>query len=217
MIVGYTSYIRLLGRLIYGKELVQSGMRQEVERARCSIRLAEEGKNVSLISGGDAGIYGMAGVVLEILDRKNKFEIEIIPGISAASACASLLGAPLMHDFAVISLSDILTDRCIIKKRIEMAVEGGFVIVFYNPRSKKRVVPIETAWHILMKHMSATTPVGIVKNAYRDSQKLVITELRYMLSEEIDMATTIIVGNNSTYVKNGYMITPRGYDLISGR
>ena len=215
MVVGYKTYIGLLGDLIAGKEVVSSGMTQEAKRAGFAIKAAEEGRQVSLISSGDPGIYGMAGLVLELLggEEKDKIRIEIIPGIIAATSCASLLGAPLMHDFAVISLSDILTDLKLIKRRIVKAASGDFVIVFYNPQSKSRTRPLKAAWKILMKYKSPNTPVGMVRNAARKNQEVKITTLKDMLTEKkIDMVTTIIVGNSRTFTKRQYMITPRGYN-----
>ena len=194
-------------------------MTGEVKRARFAIKKALEGNRVCLVSGGDPGIYGMAGIVLELLsnDEREKIKIEVIPGISAASACASLLGAPLVHDFAVISLSDCLTEKRLIEERVKKVCQGDFVIVFYNPRSKSRVTPLKAAWQILMKYKSPQTPVGIVRNAYRENESIEITELKNMLClRMIDMRTTIIVGNSETYVKGGYMITPRGYNIIKG-
>ena len=213
VVVGYRTYIKLLGKLSDGKEVISSGMTEEVKRAKLAIKKAEEGKKVCLISSGDPGIYGMAGLVLELLSgNSSTVKVEIIPAISAVSACASLLGAPLMHDFAVISLSDILTDIRLIEKRVELAARADFVIVFYNPKSKKRVVPLKSAWEILMKYKSPETPVGIVRNAYRSGEEFAITDLKNMFeSEKIDMFTTIIVGNRKTYIKGKYMITPRGY------
>ncbi|MCQ9207500.1 MAG: precorrin-3B C(17)-methyltransferase [Omnitrophica bacterium] len=215
VVVGYKTYIGLLGDLIAGKEVVSSGMTQEAKRAGFAIKAAEEGRQVSLISSGDPGIYGMAGLVLELLggEEKDKIRIEIIPGIIAATSCASLLGAPLMHDFAVISLSDILTDLKLIKRRIVKAASGDFVIVFYNPQSKSRTRPLKAAWKILMKYKSPNTPVGMVRNAARKNQEVKITTLKDMLTEKkIDMVTTIIVGNSRTFTKRQYMITPRGYN-----
>ncbi len=220
IVIGYKTYIKLLSSLTDGKEIVSSGMTEEIERVKLAIKKASEGKRVCLVSSGDSGIYGMAGVALELLSKveKGKIKIEIIPGISAACACASLLGAPLMHDFVTISLSDLLTDKKLIEKRVELAARGDFVIVFYNPKSRKRIAPLKDAWQILMKYKSPKTPVGIVRNAYRDNEKVEITELRNMLrSEKIDMFTTVIVGNSKTYVKDKYMVTPRGYNFREGR
>lgn len=215
MIVGYKTYIKLLGSLVAGKEVISSGMTQETKRARFAIRLAQEGRQVSLVSSGDPGVYGMAGPVLELLgkEEKDKIKIEIIPGIIAATSCASLLGAPLMHDFTVISLSDILTDLKLIKRRIAMAARGDFVIVFYNPQSKNRTRPLKAAWKILMKYKSPNTPVGIVRNAARKNEEVIVTILEDMLAaKKIDMVTTIIIGNSQTYTKGRYMVTPRGYN-----
>jgi len=220
IIVGYKTYIELLGDLVENKEIVSSGMTQEIKRASYAIDKAMEGRSVSIISSGDPGIYGMAGIVLELLDEKayEKIDVEIIPAISSAFACASLLGAPLVHDFVVISLSDLLTEWGVIEKRIRLAAEGDFVIVFYNPKSKKRVAPINNAWNILMKYKPPQTPVGIVRNAYRKGEVVELTNLENMLkSDKIDMFATIIVGNSNTFVRDNYMITPRGYILPSNR
>ncbi len=216
-IVGYNTYIKLLGDLAAGKEVISSGMTQEKNRAQAAIDKALEGRRVSIISSGDPGIYGMAGIVLEILrsEDKKKIEIEIIPGVMAAAACASLLGAPLAHDFAVISLSDLLTDRREIEDRLGAAGKADFVIVLYNPKSKTRAEPLEKAWEIIAKYRSPSTPVGIVKNAFRDGEVVRIAGLKEASAlKDIDMTTTVIVGNSKTYVKNGYMITPRGYKSV---
>lgn len=211
IIVGYKTYVNLVKKYIDDKEFINSGMRSEVDRCNKVINLAKEGKNVSLISSGDVGVYGMAGILLELVD--DDIEVEVIPGISSANACASLLGAPLMHDYSVISLSDLLTDYDLIMNRIECAGKGDFVIALYNPKSKKRVKHIEEARKILLKYKDGSTPVGIVKNAMRDDQNITITTLEDMLNHNIDMLTTVLIGNRNTYVKNGKMITPRGYDI----
>lgn len=220
VLIGYKTYVRLLGNLVSGKEVISSGMTEEIERAKRAVENARKGKRVSLISSGDPGVYGMAGLVLELLDKRDldRIEIEIIPGIISANACASLLGAPLMHDFAVVSLSDLLTDLELIKRRIELAAKGDFVIVLYNPKSAKRVIPFKDACDILLKYKSAHTPVGIVRNAYRDNQEVIITTLKRLISsKKVNMVTTIIIGNSKTYLKGSYMITPRGYDLKPDR
>ncbi len=217
VLIGYKTYVRLLGNLACGKDVISSGMTEEVERVRCAIEKARAGERVALISSGDPGVYGMAGLVLELLEKKDpdRIEIEIIPGIISANACASLLGAPLMHDFAAISLSDLLTDLKLIKRRIELAVKGDFVIVLYNPKSAKRDIPFKEACNILLKYRSPHTSVGIVRNAYRDDQEVIITTLkRLILFKKIDMVTTVIIGNSETYIKGRYMVTPRGYDTI---
>jgi precorrin-3B C17-methyltransferase len=224
VIVGYKAYLQLIDRLldrglVAGKEIISSGMKQEVRRAEEAIKKALAGLNVCLVSSGDPGIYGMAGVILELLKKTEigKIPIEIIPGITAASSSAGLLGAPLMNDFAVISLSDLLTDSKIIEKRIRSACQGDFVIVFYNPKSKKRIKPLQKAWQILMRYRSPGTPVGIVRNARRANEEVIITSLKDMLAaKEIDMGTTVIVGNSKTFIKGRYMITPRGYKMEKG-
>ncbi|MGB3368258.1 MAG: precorrin-3B C(17)-methyltransferase, partial [Acidaminobacteraceae bacterium] len=156
------------------------------------------------------GVYGMAGLVLELA---SDVEVEIVPGVSAANAAAAALGAPLMHDYCVISLSDLLTDWELIKRRIDAAGMGDFVIALYNPKSMKRVKHIEIAREILLKHKSGSTPVGIVQNAKREGEKIVVTTLDDMLNHEINMFTTVIIGNANTYIKNGKMVTPRGYKI----
>ncbi len=216
VIAGYKTYIALLGKLAAKKEIISSGMTEEIKRSISAIEEAKKGKRVCVISSGDPGVYGMAGLVLELLAKKglDSIEVEVIPGIPAASSCASLLGAPLMHDFVNISLSDLLTKRGLIKKRIELAARGDFVIALYNPKSKKRLSLIEEAWKILMKHRPPETPVGIVRNAYRPGQEVIVSTLKNLLDiKQIDMLTTIIVGNSQTFVKGGFMITPRGYRL----
>jgi len=220
VIVGYKAYLKLLdsdraGSLLAGKEIISSGMTQELSRAGKAIEKALAGNDVCLISSGDPGIYGMAGVILELLGKEGtpKIPIEIIPGVTAASSCAGLLGAPLMNDFAVISLSDLLTDAKVIEERIRSACQGDFVIVFYNPKSKKRIRPLETAWQILSKYRSPQTPVGIVRNARRAGEEVILTPLKDMLTvKQIDMGATVIVGNSKTFTMGRYMITPRGYE-----
>lgn len=216
VLVGYKTYINLLGNLVNNKDVFCSGMTEEVKRSEYAIEKARKGRRVCIISSGDPGVYGMAGLILELLKKEDtdKLNIEIIPGVIAAAASASLLGAPLSHDFAVISLSDLLTDMDLIKQRIESAVKADFVIVLYNPKSAKRVIPFYEACGILLKYRPADTAVGIVRNAYRKDQRILITTLKKMPSvKNINMVTTIIIGNSKTYVKNKYMITPRGYNI----
>lgn len=199
-----------------GKEVISSGMMHEIDRATLAIENALRGRKVCIISSGDPGIYGMAGVILELLEKSDlkRIRIEIVPGITAASGCASLLGAPLAQDFAVISLSDLMVERKEIEKKLRASLKADFVIVLYNPKSKSRVKPLEKAWGIIGQYRSFATPVGIVKNAYRDGEEVKITLLKKaVLLKDIDMATTIIVGNSHTFIKDGYMITPRGYNI----
>ena len=220
VIVGYKAYLQLLdtdltGGLLAGKEIISSGMTQELTRAGRAIEKALAGNDVCLVSSGDPGIYGMAGVILELLAKEgdSKIPLEIVPGVTAASSCASLLGAPLMNDFAVISLSDLLTDAKVIEKRIRSACQGDFVIVFYNPKSKKRTKPLEKAREILLKYRSHQTPVGVVRNARRADEEVILVPLKEMLMvKQIDMGATVIVGNSKTFTKGSYMITPRGYE-----
>lgn len=217
VVIGYKTYIELIKPMVTDKEIISSGMRQEVDRCRMAIEEVMEGKNVCVVSSGDAGIYGMAGLILEVIKEKGinpgELGFEVIPGVSAFNAAASLLGAPLMNDFACISLSDHLTSWGIIEKRIEYASIGDFVIVIFNPRSKEREEHLGKAQQIMLKYKSPSTPVGIVKNAGREGQSVVITELQNMLLHPIDMLTTIIVGKSDTYIYDSKIVTPRGYSL----
>ncbi|MEW6609408.1 MAG: precorrin-3B C(17)-methyltransferase [bacterium] len=215
VIVGYNSYINLIAELIKDKEIISTGMTQELKRCQKAVELAIAGKTVSVISGGDPGIYAMAGLVFEIIKKQNlpEINIEVVPGISALNASAARLGAPLMHDFAVISLSDRLTPWELIKRRLESAAMSDFVIVFYNPRSIGRQKQINKAREIILKYRTPETPVGIVKGAMRDNEKIIVTNLKDMLDYEIDMQTTIIIGNSQTFLWNNRMITPRGYEV----
>jgi precorrin-3B C17-methyltransferase len=174
------------------------------------------GKTVAVISGGDPGIYAMAGLVYEICRgtarRAPTIDIEVIPGISALNACAARLGAPLMHDFASISLSDRLTPWETIEKRLNAAAMADFVIVLYNPKSKGRKEQIGRAREIVMKYRFPYTPVGIVRGAMRENETVIVTDLEHMLDHEIDMQTSVVIGNSNTLVWNNLMITPRGYE-----
>lgn len=212
VIIGYKTYIALIEDIIKGKEVVNSGMKKEIERCQLTIDEAERGRIVSIVSSGDPGVYGMAGVILELVNKRDSnVEVEIVPGITAANAAAAALGAPLMHDYALISLSDLLTDWEVIKKRIDCAAAGDFIIALYNPRSKGRVNQIVEARDIILKHRKGTTTVGIVRNAKRQGEEVIITSLDNMFNYEINMFTTVIIGNTNTYEANGKMITPRGY------
>jgi len=213
-VVGYKTYIELVQGLIQGKEVLGYGMKREVERCRAALELAEKGKTVALVSSGDCGVYGMAGIMLEIAaESGTETDIEIVPGVPAANSAAACLGAPLMHDYATISLSDLLTDWNVIEKRLECAAQADFVICLYNPRSRGRKEHIERAREIIMKHRDENTAVGIVQSAMREGQSATVTTLGAMLSHEIDMLTTVIIGNSKTYISGTGMITPRGYKL----
>jgi precorrin-3B C17-methyltransferase len=217
-IVGYDTYVSLVEDLIQGKEIHRYAMTQEVERAKQCIELAMAGKTVSLVSSGDPGIYGMAGLIYETLaeagwDPKTGLQVEVVPGVSALNSCASLIGSPLMTDFAVVSMSDLLVPWEIIVKRVEAAAQGDYVIVIYNPSSKKRIHQLQDTRRILLKYRKPTTPVAIIKGAYRESQTIVITDLQNMEehADKLGMISTVIVGNSSTYNFKNLMINPRGY------
>jgi precorrin-3B C17-methyltransferase len=225
IVVGYKTYIKLIeaqsaedefrhtSPILLGKEVVVSGMGKEVERTKEALHLAKAGKKVAIVCSGDAGIYGMAGLVGEMLREQGQdgLEIEIVPGVSSLNTAAALLGAPLMNDFAVISLSDYLVSWEDIGRRLELAAQGDFVIVLYNPKSRHRQHQLVEARGILLRHRSSATPVGIVSNAYRRGQRVVVTDLEHLTDFEIGMTTTIIVGNSSTFTFEKWMVTPRGY------
>ena len=222
VIVGYKTYIKLIEPLIKNKEVISLGMKREVDRCKKALEYASKGKTVSIVSSGDVGIYGMAGILLEIANKDgylDKIDIEVVPGVTASSASASSLGAPIMHDYISISLSDLLTDWDLIQKRLHCAGEGDFVVCIYNPKSKGRKEHIKKSRDILLKYKEKNTKVGIVKNAKRDGESLQITTLEDMLNYEIDMFTTIIIGNSMTYKimdelnNKERLITPRGYNL----
>ena len=212
VIIGYKSYFKAIEKLAKGKELHKFGMRKEIERCKKAIELAKDGKLVALINSGDPGIYGMAGLVLELASGENEIDIEVVPGVSAVSAAAAALGAPLMHDFAVISLSDLLTPWEKIEKRLRSAAASDFVIALYNPKSSKRNWQIRTARDIFIQYRSPKTPVGLYAKT-NGEQRYFISDLAQFLDLPIDMNTTIIVGNSQTYVSDGRMITPRGYRI----
>ena len=185
-------------------------MSEEVERCKRALELAGNGEVVSVISSGDPGVYGMAGLILEL--NTDNVEVEIIPGVSSVTAAAALVGAPLMHDFAVISLSDLMTPWELIEKRLRAASEADFVIALYNPKSKKRVEHILKAAEIMQGFKDKETPVAIVTNAQRDAQEVVVTTLDKFTNENIGMLSIVIIGNSQTYISdNAQMITPRGY------
>lgn len=216
IIAGYKTYIDLIRPFISGQEIVATGMRQEIERCQEVVRLAILGNQVALVSSGDAGIYGMAGILIECLAQAGRLDIplEVIPGVTAANAAASLLGAPLMHDFAVISLSDLLTPWEVIERRVHLAAEGDFVLAIYNPKSKGRTSQIETVRDILLQYRAPETPVGLVREALRGGDtSIVVTTLGEFTRHPIDMLTTVVIGNSQTRQIGPYMVTPRGYRL----
>jgi precorrin-3B C17-methyltransferase len=216
VVVGYTTYIRLVRDLIQNKEIIRTGMTEEIGRARAAVDRARAGANVVIISSGDAGVYGMAGLVFQVLQesgwrRGDPPDLRLVPGITALNACASLVGAPLGHDFCAISLSDLLTPWSIIERRIAAAAESDFVIGLYNPASGRRTRQIVRAHEIIAQHRAGTTPVALVKSAYRKLEQRVLTDLDHFLDYEIGMLTTVIIGSSQTFVFEGHMVTPRGY------
>jgi precorrin-3B C17-methyltransferase len=213
VIVGYKTYLRLIADLASAIPREASGMREEVARVGRAIELAATGKCVALVSGGDAGVYGMAGLVYETLHarREQSIEVEVLPGVSALNAAAALLGAPLMTDFCAISLSDQLVPLDEIVRRLDLAAQAGFVIGLYNPKGRRRTEPFRRACEILARHRPPETPVGIVRAAYRQGQATTLTTLSELLQAEVDMVTIVVVGNSHTYVAQGKMVTRRGY------
>ncbi|CAG7614614.1 Cobalt-factor III methyltransferase [Paenibacillus solanacearum] len=216
VVIGYNTYVDLIRGLLTDQEIVRTGMTEEVSRAQEAVRQAEKGRKVAVISSGDAGVYGMAGLVYEVLigqgwNPATGVEVEVIPGISAINSCASLLGAPVMHDACTISLSDHLTPWEMIARRVEAAASADFVIALYNPRSGRRTRQIVETQRIVLKYRSPDTPVGLVKSAYRDREQVIVTTLGEMLEHDIGMLTTVIIGNSATFVYHGKIITPRGY------
>jgi precorrin-3B C17-methyltransferase len=216
VVAGYHTYLDLVAGMIVGKQVIGSGMMQEIERCEAAVESAKAGNRVAVISSGDPGIYGMAGLVLELvckLPESSRPAVRIIPGVSAVSSAAAALGAPLMHDFAVISMSDLMTPWDLIEKRVKAAAEADFVIAIYNPKSTRRTEQIEKVREIVLQHRPAATPVGVVRSVSRPDQEVVITTLDRFTAEKIDMFTTVIIGNTQTFRQGNFMITPRGYAL----
>jgi precorrin-3B C17-methyltransferase len=214
-IVGYTAYIDLVPpRLLSGKEIVSTGMTGEVARCRQALDAAAAGRRVALVSSGDAGVYGMAGLALEMFDAlglSGRVDFSVTPGIPAVCAAAALLGAPLTHDFAVVSLSDLLTPMETIRRRLDAALAADFVLAIYNPRSKKRSGHLAEALAIAARHRAPHTPVGMVKNAFRAGQEIRITPLAEADPNWVDMLTLVVIGNAATRMAGPNMLTPRGY------
>lgn len=215
VVAGYNTYIKLIEPLLDGKKIIGRAMMQEVERSRLAIDEALSGRDVAVVSSGDAGVYGMAGLVVDMildLPENTRPQFEIIAGVSAVNAAAAILGAPLMHDFAIISLSDLMTPWELIKKRVRSAAEADFVIALYNPKSKRRVTQLDEVQKIILQFRDKNTPVGIVTNAGRAGETKIISTLENFTREEVNMFSLVIVGNSQTFVKAGYMLTPRGYE-----
>ncbi len=214
VVTGYTTYVKMIEPLFPGKNYKATGMMKEVDRCRMAVEDAMSGKDVAMISSGDSGIYGMAGIIYQIAEEMNAdIDIDTIPGITAASSAASILGAPLMHDTAIISLSDLMTPLDLIMKRIDCVAQCDMVISLYNPKSKTRTEYLDQACEIISKYRGPNTPVGVVRNAGRPDETHWITTLGEMDSSKVDMFCIVIIGNSSTYASNGRMITPRGYKI----
>lgn len=208
VIVGYNKYIDMIKELVQGKELYSTGMMGEEARCKQALELSRE-KNVALISTGDAGIYGMAGLILEMKTDEN---VEIIPGLTASSAAGSVVGAPLMHDNCNISLSDLMTPYDEIKKRVKAAAESDFIISLYNPKSKGRPHYLRECIDIIKEFREDTTPVAVVKHALREGQETTLTTIGEFDDSIVDMMSIVIVGNTKSFYKDGSFITPRGYN-----
>lgn len=213
VIITYKSYIKTIEDLVEDKEVILKGMGDEIKRAELAIKKSKEGKRVALVSSGDPGVYGMGNVLFQIIGKYEDVEVEVIPGVTAANYAAGKLGAPL-HDFAVISFSDILTPLSEIKRKVKAASEADFVIAIYNPLGKKRIEPFEECLKIMLNIKKPDTPVGIVRSK-ENGTDVTITTLNKLYECEIDMSTTILVGNSMTYVLDNRMITPRGYKVTS--
>ena len=211
VIVGYTKYLDMIKEIIEGKELYSTGMRSEEERCRLAIKLAKE-KDVAIISTGDAGIYGMAGLILELCNEEEIKNVVIVPGITASSAAGSIVGVPLMHDNCNISLSDLMTPYGEIKERVDFAAKSDFIISLYNPKSKGRPHYLKECIDIIRQYRDGKTPVAIVKHALREGQNSLVTTIDNIDYDLVDMMTIVIVGNSKSYIKDGQFITPRGYN-----
>jgi precorrin-3B C17-methyltransferase len=224
-VIGYATYIKLVEDLLDGKEVVKKSMTEELDRAIEALDRARAGKKVALVSSGDAGVYGMAGPTYDVLFQAGwtphaGVEVEIVPGASALNTCAALVGAPLTHDFCAISLSDLLTPWPVIARRLDAAACADFVVALYNPKSGRRTQQIVEAQRLFLRHRSPGTPVAIVKSAYRPKQRIEFTTLANMAECDIGMLSTVLIGNSNTVLRDGLMVTPRGYankyDMASG-
>lgn len=212
VVVGYDPYVESISDLISTQQVITSGMMKETERCRAALDQASRGLVVSLISSGDAGVYGMAGLAMEMASADSYLlDVEVIPGVTAANSAAALMGAPLMLDSATISLSDLLVPWEMIVKRLEAVASADMVVSLYNPRSKKRVMQLEEATRIFCLHRPGTTPVGIATAVGGDDERLVLTDLDHLLEQDVGMRSIVIIGNATTRILDGRMVTPRGY------
>lgn len=213
VIAGYNVYVDLIKDDYKDKEFLSTGMRKEVERCKLAIEEALKGKTVAMISSGDAGVYGMAGIMYQIAAEYPELEVEVVPGITAACSGAAVLGAPLISDFTLISLSDLLTPWEKIEKRLDLASQADFVICLYNPSSFKRHDYLQKACDIMLKNQRADVPAGIVRNIGREGEEYEIMTLAELRDAQVDMFSTVIIGNSQTEVINNKMVTPRGYKI----
>lgn len=236
VIAGYTAYVDLIRPLVEGKKVVSTAMKKEVDRVQAAVDIALAGEPCALVSSGDPGIYAMAGLAFEICRARgirvlrpsdgsegadgSSLTVEVVPGIPALASGGALLGAPLTHDFAVVSLSDLLTPWELIEKRIDAAASADFVIVIFNPKSKKRDWQLKKAQEIVLKHRSGDTTVGIVTNAMREGQTVTLTRLADLHMADVDMLTTVFIGSSASAAYLDFMFTPRGYsgkyDIAAG-
>lgn len=215
VVVGYTVYVELVRELTRGKEVLSTPMKKEVDRCKIALDAALENKTVAFVCSGDAGVYGMAGIMIQVAKEHPEVEIEVVPGITAACSGAALLGAPLIHDFSIISLSDLLTPWDLIMKRVKLAAEADMSIVLYNPKSKKRRDYIDKAVDAILEFRSPDTPSGYVKMIGREGEIRKICKLTDLKNnDEIDMFTTVFIGNSTTEIINGKIVTPRGYKNV---
>ena len=214
VVVGYKHYLNHIADLTEGKELLSSGMRQEVDRCRVALDRAQAGATVAFVSSGDAGVYGMAGLAIEMAAAHGmNIPIEIVPGVSAANSAAARLGAPLMLDYACVSLSDLLMPWETIRRRIEALAGADMVVALYNPKSTKRIHQIEEVAAIFRQHRSGKTPVGIATAVGAADEHFLMSDLDRFLGEEITMKSIVIVGNSSSKILDGWFVTPRGYKV----
>lgn len=214
LIIGYTVYIDLIREYFPDKEMQSTPMMKEVERCRLALEQAATGKTVSLVCSGDSGVYGMSGLMLELAEHYPETAIELIPGVTAACGGAALLGAPICHDFAVISLSDLLTPMETIEERLACAAKSGMVICLYNPSSKKRANYLRQACDIVLEYRKPETVCGIARNIGRQEESCKILSLAQLRETPVDMFTTVYIGNSTTKVVSGRMVTPRGYEHV---
>ena len=211
VIIGYPVYLELVKNFTEGKEILSTPMKKEVDRCRMCFEQAVAGKTTAIVCSGDAGIYGMASLIYELAGEFEPCEIEVIPGITAASSGAAVLGAPLNHDFCVISLSDLLTPWELIEKRLEAAADGDFAVAIYNPSSHKRHDYLKKACEIMLRKADGDRACGYVKNIGREGVITKTCTLKELADEEVDMFTTVFIGNSQTKIIDGKLVTPRGY------